>query len=422
MIKNIFCFLFVIFSFQISFAQQRPNRQMSEPPLRVHLGEWRGSLALNDTTELPFTFSVELQPEGYSLTLHNAAENIEVESLFVTKDSINWHMPVFDSWFKCKIDSLGGFQGTFFNNSSSRSYQLKFHAQYNLPRFPLCKSCYKTCNFNGKWECDFSPGTKDSSMAIGLFNNFGNGTAGTFLTESGDDRFLEGGLTDACTLTLSSFDGSHAFLFKAKQNHDGTIHGDAWYGKFGHEKWIAKRNENFQLRDPQKLTYVKDSSNINFTFNDLNGNPVSLSDPKFEGKVVIVQIMGSWCPNCMDETAWMEEVYKKYNAQGLEIIGLAFERSADTAKANANIRRLKAHYGVDYTLLNTGKSGAKGAAESLPFLNAIMCFPTTIYIDRLGTVRMVYTGYNGPATGAAYEKESAETLRLIQLLLSEKAK
>jgi hypothetical protein len=118
----------------------------------------------------------------------------------------------------------------------------------------------------------------------------------------------------------------------------------------------------------------------------------------------------------------MEEVYKKYNAQGLEIIGLAFERSADTAKANANIRRLKAHYGVDYTLLNTGKSGAKGAAESLPFLNAIMCFPTTIYIDRLGTVRMVYTGYNGPATGAAYEKESAETLRLIQLLLSEKAK
>ncbi|HET6992026.1 MAG TPA: TlpA disulfide reductase family protein, partial [Bacteroidia bacterium] len=289
-------------------------------------------------------------------------------------------------------------------------------------RFINLTDCDKTLNYSGKFECDFSPGTADSSKAIGIFKQDGWKITGTFLTETGDYRFLEGELMNCSEMDVSCFDGSHAFLFKLKPGSDGKYHGNAWYGKSGYENWIAKRNDNFQLCDPEKLTFVKDSSNINFTFNDLNGKPVSLSDPKFKGKVVIVQIMGSWCPNCMDETAWMTEVYKKYNAQGLEIIGLAYERSADTAKANTNIRRLKNHYGVDYTLLNTGKSGRDAASASLPFLNGIMSFPTTIYIDRNGKVRMVYTGYNGPATGTAYEKDSAEALRLIQQLLSEKVK
>lgn len=420
LMKKLFL-LISFFTFHFSFAQQSPFRQMSENPLRIHLGDWRGTLTLNDTTELPFTFTVERQPEGDKMTIHNAAENIAVENLVVTKDSINWHMPVFDSWFKCKIDSLGGFHGTWFNNSASKPYQLKFRADYGKTRFPIFEFEKEPCYFYGKWECAFSPGSSDSSKAIGIFDFFPHGIAGTFLTESGDYRFLEGAHIGTCEIVLSCFDGSHAFLFKAKMIGHEELFGNAWYGKFGHENWKGKRNDNFQLQDPEKLTWVKDSSNINFTFNDLNGKPVSLSDPKFQGKVVIVQIMGSWCPNCMDETAWMSEVYKKYNSQGLEIIGLAYERSSDTAKANANIRRLKNHYGVNYTLLNTGKSGAKGAAESLPFLNGISAFPTTLYIDRLGSVRRVYTGYNGPATGSAFENDSAEAIRLIELLLSEKA-
>ncbi len=414
--KIIFPILISFFAVGISCAQK-----MSQSPLRIHLGDWRGTLTVNDTTELPFTFTVDLQPNGYTLTTHNAEENIAVENLSVTKDSINWTMPIFDSWFKCKIDSLGGFHGTWFNRAASKPYDLKFRAEYDLPRYPSTRSRKSPSSVDGKWECHFSPGTSDSSNAIGIFKTENGELAGTFLTETGDYRFLEGNWINSNSFALSTFDGSHAFLFKATIGKDGMIHGNAWYGKFGHENWIAKRNADFQLRDPEKLTWIKDSSNINFTFNDLNGKPVSLSDPKFKGKVVIVQIMGSWCPNCMDETAWMSEVYKQYHSQGLEIIGLAYERTGDTAKANANIRRLKNHFDVDYTLLNTGKSGRDSASASLPFLNGIMSFPTTIYIDRTGKVRMIYTGYNGPATGAAYEKDSAETLRFILQLLAEKS-
>jgi thiol-disulfide isomerase/thioredoxin len=412
----IFPLLFLIT--QISFAQ-KSSPPKSSGPLRIHPGNWRGVLTLNDTTELPFTFIVTLEPnDSYTMVIENSSENIKIEHLAVTKDSANWHMPVFDSWFKCKIDSLAGFHGTFFNNSASKPYQLKFRAEFMKPRFPGSTILSNSDKFFGKWECDFSPGTSDSSKAIGNFIAGRIRIVGTFLTETGDYRFLEGAYTSATSFSLSCFDGSHAFLFKAKFGKDGMLHGDFWSGKFWHEPWIGKRNDKFELRDPEKLTFVKDSSNVNFTFNDLNGNPVSLSD--YKGKVVVIQIMGSWCPNCMDETAWMSEVYNKYHSQGLEVIALAYERSTDTAKANPNIRRVRDHFNASYTFLNTGKTGRDAASESLPFLNGIMSFPTTIYIDKEGKVRMVYTGFNGPATGAAYEKDTSEALRLIQQMLAEK--
>ena len=414
--KKPILFSILIFAYSFSFAQRS-----TQPALRVHLGEWRGVLTMNDSTELPFTFTVNLEQAGYTLIIHNAEENIVVENLVVTKDSVNWHMPVFDSWFKCKIDSLKGFHGVFTNHSASKPYEMNFRAEYGKKRFDyvICRGADPLVG-NYKWECDFSPGTADSSKAIGLFKYRSDPGqryySATFQTETGDYRYLEGGFVSCKRLMISCFDGSHAFLFRADFANN-KIKGYAWYGKSGHENWTGKPNPKFELRDPEKLTFIKDSSNVNFTFNDLNGKPVSLSD--YKGKVVVIQIMGSWCPNCMDETAWMTEVYNKYHAQGLEVIALAYERSTDTAKANPNIRRVRDHFHSQYTFLNTGKTGRDAASASLPFLNGIMSFPTTIYIDKTGKVRMVYTGFNGPATGAAYVKDTGEAIHLIEQLLAE---
>ncbi|MBI3511103.1 MAG: TlpA family protein disulfide reductase [Bacteroidetes bacterium] len=423
---KIFFFLFSTFIFSLVplFAQISPERtQMSEGHLKIQLGAWHGTLRLNDSVELPFSFSVDYSPEGYTLTIHNSEESIQVEDLVVTKDSVSWHMPVFDSYFKCRRETDSTFSGSFYNHAASHPYVIPFHAKYGNANFIYYPRKDPT-DLSGKWECHFSPGTPDSSNAIGIFSTpYNSGyMTGTFLTETGDYRYLGGAFGGWNDFTISTFDGSHAFVFKGERQYDGTIKGEAWYGNYGYEKWIAKRNDNYQLRDPLHLTYVVDSSKINFTFNDLNGNPVSLSDPQFKGKVVIIQVMGTWCPNCMDETAMMTELYNKYHDDGLEIVALAYERSSDSAIANANIRRVKKRFGSDYTFLLTGKKGAKGASESLPFLNGIMSFPTTIYIDRNGNVREVYTGFNGPATGEAYETDKRKTELLINKLLAEKAK
>lgn len=386
----------------------------------LRAGQWRGILTLNDTTELPFSFEIQQTTSGMQLTVINAAERIVTEGFRFTEDSVWWTMPVFNTKFKCKRDSETNFSGEWHNTAAGKPYVLKFRAEYGKPRIVSNHTCTGVHNFAGKWESTFSPGTKAESKAIGLFNLEKSGTyTGTFATEFGDYRFLEGAYTGCNTMTLSIFDGQFAMLFVARLNED-TISGEYWSGKYYHENWKAKRNEKFELRDPDKLAWAKDSTDVDFTFNDLTGKPVSLSD--YRGKVVIVQIMGTWCPNCLDETAWMQDVYSQYHSQGLEIIGLAYERKGDTATQNAAIRRIRDRYHVTYPLLNTGKSGKDSASASLPFISGIFCFPTSIYIDKNGNVRRIHSGYNGPATGVYYQRDSEEALRFIQQLLAERPK
>jgi peroxiredoxin len=391
----------------------------------LRYGNWRGLLQLNDTTELPFSFRIEILefPQGDQtfLIVNNGAEQISVSDLRITNDSVFWTMPVFNTKFKCKRESDTTLSGEFHNTAAGKPYVLKFRAVHNQPRIVSNHTCTGVHNFTGKWEATFSPGQKGESKAIGLFNFEKNGTyTGTFATEYGDYRFLEGGYTDCDEIMLSVFDGQFCMLFVMKSDPKDPFAavGKYWSGKYYYEDWKAIRNEKFELRSPEELAFAKDSTDVDFTFNDLNGKPVSLSD--YRGKVVIVQIMGTWCPNCLDETAWMQETYIKYHSKGLEIIGLAYERKGDTATQNAAIRRIRDRYGVTYPLLNTGKSGKDSASASLPFISGIFCFPTSIYIDKKGNVRRIHSGYNGPATGTYYQRDSEDALRLIQQLLSEK--
>ena len=158
---------------------------------------------------------------------------------------------------------------------------------------------------------------------------------------------------------------------------------------------------------------------IHLAFNNLNNKKVSLEDEKYKNKVVIIQIMGSWCPNCMDESAYLADVYKKYKPSGLEIIALAYERTPDIERAKNNLKRLIKRFDIGYDILLTGLTGGKQASESLPFLNGIMSFPTTIFLDKNHQVKSIYTGFSGPATGEAYRAYTTKTEKLLKELLGQ---
>jgi thiol-disulfide isomerase/thioredoxin len=405
--------LLLIFSF-LPFNLSATNNDLLKP------GQWRGILYLNDTTELPFSFEIQQTTSGLQLTVINAVERIAAEDFRFSEDSVWWTMPVFNTKFRCKRESDTMFTGEWNNTAAGKPYVLKFRAVYGKPRIVADFRAKFASDFRGKWECTFSPESNNPTKAIGLFEMDTMGIySGTFATEYGDYRFLEGGYIDSNEIMLSIFDGQFAMLFTVQYIGD-TLQGKFWSGKYYYESWTAKRTWNFELRHPDQLAWAKDSTDVDFTFNNLYGKPVSLSD--YRGKVVIVQIMGTWCPNCLDETKWMQEVYTKYQPQGLEIIGLAYERKGDTATQNAAIRRIRDRYGVTYTLLNTEKSGKDSASASLPFISGIFCFPTSIYIDKNGNVRRIHSGYNGPATGVYYQRDSEDALRFIQQLLAEKPK
>jgi len=389
---------------------------------RLKEGSYRAVLLLDEkeNIELPFNFDIVYKKRKPNIVIKNGDERIVVDEIKIKGDSVFIKMPVFDTEFKCvqKSDSL---EGLWINHYRKEQNVIKFYAKHGeTNRFNFIPGKANPV-FEGKWEVTFSHGTKDSSKAIGVFHHAEQTdyVTGTFITETGDYRFLEG-MKNQNKLYLSCFDGSHAFLFMAALGEDGQIRGTFYSGLHWKENWIAVKNSDFKLRSAEEITFVKDrNEKINISFPDLNKKMISLSDKKFENKPVIIQIMGSWCPNCMDETNYLSQVYQEYKGQGLEIIALAYEKTTDFEKAKKQVSRLVKKYNVGYTVLLTQQTGKDKASESLSFLNKVSAFPTTIFLNKQHQVVKVHTGFSGPATGNDYLSFKESTEALIRKLVKE---
>lgn len=383
-------------------------------------GTYRAVLLLNEGIEVPFNFDVKHKKKKTQIIIRNADEKIMVDDITIKGDSVNFKMPVFNTEFRTKLKS-DTLEGVWINHYKTSNNVIHFKAVYGERRRFLFSAEQNNPVFEGKWEVTFSPNEKDSSKAIGVFHHQEQSdfVTGTFLTETGDYRYLEG-IRHENKLFLSCFDGSHCYLFTAEYNNEKLENGKFYFGLAKPENWEAKRNANFKLADANEITYVKNKNEkLNFSFPDINGKQISLNDKQFENKVVIVQVMGSWCPNCMDESRYFSDLYKQYKDQGLEIIALAFERTDDFEKAKNQLLQMKKRLGMDYELLVTLQSGSQKASEILSPLNKISAFPTAIFLNKQHGVIRVHTGFSGPATGKEYEVFKEETETLIKKLLNE---
>ncbi|HXP50713.1 MAG TPA: TlpA family protein disulfide reductase, partial [Bacteroidia bacterium] len=272
--------------------------------IHINDGIWRGTLTLDakKQVELPFIFNVYYADGQPTFTIFNGEERIVIDETEMKGDSLFFKMPVFDTEFKCKVFP-GLMQGVWINNSKKENKVVPFSAIFGqTDRFKA--RVITRIEVSGKWETTFGVGTPDSSKALGVFTQSKQIVKGTFLSESGDYRYLEG-IADGKNLYLSSFDGAHAFLFTAIMNEKEELIGDFYSGIWSHEKFKAFANSKAELRDPYSITKTVKGVPVDFSFTDTEGNKISLSDEKYKNKVVIVQIMGSWCPNCMDETAYL---------------------------------------------------------------------------------------------------------------------
>ncbi|MDP5158631.1 MAG: TlpA family protein disulfide reductase [Flaviramulus sp.] len=376
-------------------------------------GKFRAELKVNDSLDLPFNFEVF---SANKLLVFNAEEIIEVDDIVYNNDSVYINMPVFDGFLVAKIEE-GKLNGSFITPGLDR--HMFFKAEKNNTRFDIgLKANY---DLSGNWETIFSPENKDDTyLGKGIFKQNGNTVTGTFRTTTGDYRFLEGVL-DGNQLQLSAFDGAHAFLFTA-QVTDSTMVGNFFSGTHWEEPFISKRSDNFELPDANELTYLKEGyDKIEFSFPDENGNMVSLTDNRFKDKVVLVQIMGTWCPNCLDESKYYSEYFKNNKNKNLEFIALAFEYVKTQEAAFKNIQRLKNKTGISYPILlaQFGSNDKQEANDKLPMLNHVLSYPTSIFIDKTGKVRKIHTGFNGPATGKKFTEFKKDFDDFVNKLLIE---
>jgi thiol-disulfide isomerase/thioredoxin len=387
-------------------------------------GQWRAYLERKDTHNIVFNFEVKDSAGRKVLYMRNAGERVLVDSVTIAGDSVFIRFPFFESQLRGALTADGNLEGVWIIHLADSFRAMPFKAMYGQDyRFPGDSSAKDRASVDGRWAAVFrSANGKDTTFRVGEFRQTGTRVTGTFLDAGGDLRYLEG-IVDADTLKLSTFDGStHAYYFTALQRGDSLVDGKYYAGPVNYSTWTAVKDPTAHLEDQYAITKWKKEMPFGFSFKDLDGNTVSFGDARFSGKVVLVQIMGSWCPNCLDETRFLSKFYDEYHNKGVEIVSLAYERSTDFARSVSAVRLFQRGFDVKYPMLITGVtvSDPQKAAKTLPQLDEIANFPTTIFVNKKGQIEKIHTGFSGPGTGEHYEEQKKEFYDKVNAMLAEK--
>lgn len=285
-------------------------------------------------------------------------------------------------------------------------------AEY-APAYPLEG---EPLDISGRWRVQFA---RDAHPAVGLFEGVDGQPGevrGTFLTTTGDYRYLAG-TARGRTLALSCFDGAHAFLFRAELDANGGLSGDFWSGAKWHETWTAARDPDAKLPDAFGLNVVDPKVRLaELEYPALDGEVKALGTVL--GRATLVQLFGTWCPNCGDAGLFLRELQSEYGARGLAVVGLAFEHEGDLAAQRERVAEYVARRGGAWPIFLAGSSDKRAASEALPVLDRVHAYPTTLFVDADGDVRAVYTGFSGPATGEAYRELQRAFRAHVERLLS----
>lgn len=368
-------------------------------------GVWRGVFDVNGDP-LPFEFEVKgKRAEDATFTLINGSRRDDFKVQQTAPDTLFIKMNTYDAAIEAKIESRERLVGVYKSLvPSQRGSDLPFVGEYGKKyRFvEPARNVKPAADLNGKWAIEIlSKGPATNQVA--LLQQNGNKLGGVFMTVVGDTRELAG-TVQGNEFLLSGFTGPSPVLVKGTIEEDGSLTGAISLGIYRTTKFQGRKQTDVELPDPYKLTYLKPGySKLDFTFPDLNGNPVSLSDAKYQGKVVLVEIIGSWCPNCTDQTRFLAPWYKANKDRGVEIIAIGFEQEDSLEYARYTLGKLREFFDIEYDIVFGGIADKKVATEKLGALNFMAAFPTTIVIDRKGEMREIYTGYTGEITGGYFK-------------------
>lgn len=382
-------------------------------------GTWKATIQRQDGQQVVFTFEVSNAAGKQRLYILNAKERLLVDSVQFSGDSVFIQLPFFESSFRAKV-SAHTLTGNWVRHRGTKDQLLPLIAEYNQPRFTAYAA--PKANITGRWAVRFEGVKSVDSISVGEFSQQGSHVTGTFLNPGGDYRYLEG-VVSGDTLRLSTFDGGHAFLFTALINPNNTLGSGKFYaGAAGTQNWHAHKDAKAALPDGYGLAKLKaGESKLNFSFTSTSGQTVSINDARYKNKVVIVQILGSWCPNCMDETQFLSSYYAANHQRGVEVLGLAYEYTTNYETSKKSLQAFQQRFNVQYPILVTGVTvmDSLKTEKTLPQLQNIEAFPTSIFIDKKGTVRKIFTGYSGPATGEHFTAFKQEFNGLVDGLLAE---
>ncbi len=311
-------------------------------------------------------------------------------------------------------------RGTY-RNRRPQAKPMDFVASRYAPK--AASAAGKVPQAGGDWVM-YRTGQDNSKLDVSWrlhLTQSGADVSGAILRTSGDSGTLTGEWRDG-RLTLSHFAGERPLLFEARPNADGTL--DITLDRrFTYRAARRGQLAGTNIPAPPDLTQVTGVKNprepLRFSGVDADGKPVSSTDARYRGKVVVLTIGGTWCANCHDEAPFLSSLYNEFHAKGLEVAGLFFENDADFAVVRPRIAAFTRRYGIGYPIIFAGSTDQADA--KLSQLRDFAVYPTTIIIGRDGLVRRVQAGFASTATGAEHDRLVREERALVARLLAEKA-
>ncbi len=393
---------------------------LSQKNTAPKLGPWRVEMK-HFSGILPFNFIVNpsKNQDKFNIKIQNGSEKFSLGESFFRGDSLVIPFDLYDSEIVAFLTNSKKMNGYWIMKRDGKAiFRIPLEATSgSTERYTNLKP--SKINVTGNWMADFWSDENTHSPGIGMFKQVGNSVTGTFLKPSGDYRFLQGNVSGD-SLFMSYFDGSYCMQIRVKVKGK-ELSGNFYTGLAGKRNLKATLDPKASLPDLKKLTYLKPGfDRINFSLPDPDGNTISLQDARFKDKVVVIELMGSWCPNCIDESRFLAPYYKKNKSKGLEAIGLSFEYSDDMKISGPKIKNFIAKIGIPYPIVLAGKPDDSTIEKVLPMLHKINGYPTTFIIDKQGKVREIHTGFSGPGTGVYYTDWIQEFDKTIQALLIEK--
>lgn len=374
-------------------------------------GLWDASIVVNGV-EVPFRMEIAGSGSSVKGTFFNGDEKIPSSSGTFQDDALMLSWPEYGTDLKATLKD-GTLEGQYERGTRGAPWAFK------AKRFtPTEADATGVPQIAGLWNVQVSSSKGEAAWQL-IVRQSGAEVSAAILRVDGDTGALTGSFSNG-KFVLSHFSGARPLRLELTPQTDGTLAVVQNKDNPLHAMRMdeAKAKGLPQPADPSRFTSMKDPTEpLRFSFPDLNGRMVSNTDPQFRGKVVIVNIGGSWCPNCHDEVPFLVELYNKYHGRGLEVVGLSFEEAAQLK----NPVRLKAFikkYGIQYTVLLPGEP--KELQAKLPQAANLSSFPTSFFLGRDGRVRSVHAGFPGKASGKFHDEAKQEITELVERLLAER--
>ena len=386
-------------------------------------------------------FKVTIGPEPGKVSITNADETIEVPVVVDDGGTLTLRFDDYDSEIVCKPSDDSGrvLAGEWVKRRGAKGAENEFvRLPFHLNGRGFCgtttiaqqpgeqERAIATLAANTRWSVRFADDEDPAVLQFSVLRTADGRprqiTRATFLTTTGDYRYLTPTIVGD-TVTMACFDGAHAFLFTSRLLPDGTLKGDFASGPTYRTTWTATPDPDAKLPDAFSIARVVpgvDPSALRYPGLDGVERPLIQLAGKGEGpRAHIIEVFGTWCPNCRDATALLKELHARYAGQGLEIVGLAFEVTGDRGRDLKQLGVYRERHGVAYAMLLGGTTDKAKAQEAFPVLDKVHAYPTFLFVDRAGVVRAVYAGFTGPAAEAEHAELKARFVKIIESMLAD---